>query len=50
MCELQGDCDFAYVKKGERTRLAQKGEDCNLANVKEYCAIYKDKVKTNLKK
>ena len=50
-CEQQDDCEVAYVKVSEtRIRLAQKGEECNLAPVKENCVVYKEKVATNLKK
>lgn len=44
-CEQQDDCDVAYVRDGERTRLAHNGEDCNLAEVKENCSVYQDKIK-----
>ena len=49
-CELQDDCEVAYVKEGEHQRLAKKNEECNNSSVKENCSVYKSKIETNLKK
>ena len=41
-CEHQKTCNLKYVLDNGKERPVKQNEDCQLADVKQFCAIYKE--------